>query len=64
MTDVVVRTLVEEATTLGVDEETEAYCARTDGANSYKLKAYDPPQTVEFDASPPQKLLQLVDVVL
>lgn len=47
------------------DEDTspEAYCPRTAGADSYKLKAYDPPQIVEFEASPTQTVLQFVDVV-
>lgn len=66
MMNVLVRTLLVETAVRDVVAETEAdaYWARTAGASSYKLKAYDPPQTVEFDASPAQKLLQFVDVVL
>jgi hypothetical protein len=49
-----------------VDEEAEVevYCAMTDGANSYKLKAYPPPQTVDFDASPAHRVAHLVEVTL
>lgn len=57
--DVLLRALVEVD-----DTATEAYCATTAGANSYRLKAYDPPQIVEFDASPAHSDLQFVEVVL
>jgi hypothetical protein len=44
--------------------EVDVYCAMTDGANSYKLKAYPPPQIVDFDASPAHKVVHLVEVML
>lgn len=44
--------------------EVDVYCAMTDGANSYKLKAYPPPQMVDFDASPAHKVVHLVEVTL